>query len=208
MKKTTKKKVPRKPPARRLSVYNAMEIALRKEGFVRPGALGSYLIDKFLSNNHYIFAADALENGFYKEKKNAFSDWRQCLIDGEWIIHDNEENAANNTKGKCRPGKRLNGYLNKEKIKHEEIVTTRMLETALSAKVSLEDFEAFKVEFTTMMSGLTTWMGSYLKQNPPDTPARRVILVRNIKKGIVGFTEADIDKEERNHPDYRSFIKN
>jgi hypothetical protein len=186
---TTKSKAVKVTP-RKYSVYNAMEIALRDQGFVLAGRLGSYLMEKFLANDGEISAKEADDKGFLE--KMTFAEWRAALINKEWLEYDHDRAVATKKIGVCSPGKRLNRYLNKEKILNKNLVTTEMLDARVDV---LQDLLKNLIEIV----------------DPPYTPAKGEEYRSDTKVLVDAIATKILENGERSrprHPDYSRALKN
>ena len=124
---------------RKYTVYPAMAKMLRSHEFLRPAALSTFLLDKFLDGDRTLTEKEAIDNEFIVKKRKddrAFSIWRSQLVENGWLVYDHDQAVLKKTIGVCAPGKRLTAYLNKEKIQNKELVTTDMLEKRM-AKVDV-----------------------------------------------------------------------
>lgn len=196
--KSAKKKRASKVKPRKYSVYNAMEIALRDHGFVLAGRLGSFLIEKFLVNDGIdLNLKEAKDKGFLGEV--SFSEWRTALVDKEWLMYDHEKAVATKKIGVCYPGKRLNRYLNKEKILNKNLVTTEML-----------DKESQRIDGRIdVLQGLLRNLIELV--DPPYTDEKAEEYEGNTKLLVDAIETKILENGERpkpKHPDYSKILKN
>ena len=156
---------------RAFKVYKTVESALRRDGFTRPGALATELLQMFLERDGEIRSTKFISKKICDDGE--FSILRRKLIEKRWIIWSESQSY----KARCYAGKRIIPFINREKIASEELVTKNdiipkaVLESELqSTKAKLSDVERrlSKIE-ATIDRGITR----FLEKNPPDTPSRR-----------------------------------
>lgn len=102
---------------RKFKTYNAVDCALRKQGFKKSGLIATLLLEAFLEDNGRLLASKVTVRGVCEEGK--FRDWRKELIDKGWLIWSEKQDD----KGQYYSGKRLIPYLNREKLSSKEVVT-------------------------------------------------------------------------------------
>lgn len=151
--------------------YKTVESALRRDGFSRPGALATVLLQMFLEREGEIRSTNFVSRTICDEGE--FSILRRKLIEKRWIIW----NESQTYKARCFPGKRIIPFLNREKIASEELVTKKdiipknVLEEELrNTKAKLSDVER---RLTKIEATIDTGITLFLTDNPPDTPCRR-----------------------------------
>lgn len=188
-----------KKVVRKYSVYNAMEKALRKDDFEFPGVLATFLMDIFLDGDGFITLNEAQGRSFCGKNRGDFSAWRDRLVEHQWISYDHQQALESKTIGKCLPGKRLNRYLNKEKLQNETLVTTRMLDKKMAKVDVLQDLVKVLIE----------------KIDPPYTEEKEDAYLADseafydaIEMKILESGSRRNSRKKPEHPDYTKALKN
>ena len=148
---------------RKFTVYNALEVALRRGKIEKAGATSTLLLETFLEDGGRLKASKVYSRELCEEAH--FMVWRKVLIQKEWLVWS--ESQAD--KGQYHPGKKLIPYINKEKSSQKEIVTKDEVP-------SKADFNNLKLELTDTKNRVTTIeesmkkVYSKLKLGEPDPP--------------------------------------
>ena len=102
---------------RKFKTYNALMLALRKDGMKMHGSTATLLLECFIEDGGRLQASKLVARGLCEEGKFTF--WRDEMIKSGWLIWT--QNQAD--KGQYWAGKKLVSYLNKEKLFSKEIAT-------------------------------------------------------------------------------------
>ena len=165
---------------RKYTQYKALECALRRDKYSRPGALSSQLLTAFLEQNGEILSESFI--GSQLCEKGQFSSLRRRLIQDGWLIW----NPHQQYKAIYFAGKKLIKYINREKLLSQEVVIKSeiipkaILELELSqTKTRLNNVEN---RLTKLEKTVENGIEKYLAKNPPDTPERRHRVRKNFEE--------------------------
>jgi hypothetical protein len=104
---------------KKFSTYNMLSMALKRDQVVNYGATTTLLLECFVCNGGELKAGMVESRGLCKEKQ--FKIWREELIKKGWI------NYTLGDYSRHTPGNKLIKYINREKLSHDEVATTREL---------------------------------------------------------------------------------
>lgn len=113
----SKSKSPCKAKERKFRHYNALEVALRRSGMKKAGAVATLLFELFLEDGSRLQSTRVVSHGICDE--GCFTKWRDEMIKGGWLVWSNNQSD----KGIYFAGKLLIPYLNKERMATREIVS-------------------------------------------------------------------------------------
>lgn len=156
---------------RRFKTYNAMEIALRKSGMQKPGAVSTLLLEAFLEDGGRLPASKSVARGVCKEGE--FGQWRKALIEKGWL----QWSESQQDKGQYFPGKKLMPYVNKEIIAQKEIATRESVEQVRAEKADRSELEVTRQRLEATNRALAEIAESVREIQealiPPDTPEKK-----------------------------------
>jgi hypothetical protein len=145
------KKRTRESLNREFGVYVALTKALSRNKVTQPGTHATLLLELFLKKDGKLFARDVFEKGLCLEGK--FKVWRDGLVKKGWLDYDLQDAERQKTWQYYRPGEKLVAYINKEKLRAQEIATKAELQnlrvdfnTQLVAKADKEEVDQLRSE--------------------------------------------------------------
>ena len=155
--------------------YNALQLALRRSGVVNSGSVATLLLECFLENGGRLQATKVVCRGICEEGK--FSLWREEMVKLDWLLWS----ASQADKGIYFPGKRLNHYLNSEKIFSRDLVTRDDIipKEDIATK---KELESVKNRLSVLEKAIDKGIENYLFDNPPDNEARRIVARKNFEE--------------------------
>lgn len=164
---------------RKYTVYNALEIALRKLKMPNSGSVARVLLECFLEDGGRLQAAKVVARGICEEGK--FSLWRDELVKNNWLVWS----LSQMDKGHYHSGKKLLPYVNKEKLASREIVTREDIlpKEEIATKMELQqtqnELEAVKERLSKVEDAIERGVEVFLDENPPKTAERRLLAKEN-----------------------------
>lgn len=148
---------------RRFSTYKALECALRRGKYSRPGVLATHLLETFLEKNGEFRSDVLVADGACKPGQ--FTSLRRKLIRDGWVIWSEHQTY----KARYFAGKKMIKYINTEKTTSCEVATMEDLSSlATKTEVVALQKRVHKLE-QVIENGIT----QYLADNPPDNASRR-----------------------------------
>lgn len=160
-----------KKNARKYGVYNALEIAFRKAGFEKSGALTTLLLETFLENKG-ILTANAVKKAELCTDEG-FKVWREPLIKAGWLAYDHELAKALKKGSLHQAGKQLVPYINKEIMKFQHVAT----------KSDIDSIRADYSHLEGRLQALETAFDSLIERvDPPSSPEKRRYYTANPAK--------------------------
>lgn len=132
--------------SRKYAVYKTLAAAVTRSGIKQAGVTASLLLKTFIENDG-ILTAKTVEDLELCDSEG-FKAWRDPLIKAGWLLYDHEYARAVKKGSLHQPGKKLISYLNKERMRNQEIATKKYVDgkIAASEKQSASEMEVMRSE--------------------------------------------------------------
>lgn len=153
----------RRVPNRKFKNSEPLRLALLRSKIEHSGAASTLLLEAFIEDSGRLTASKVVSRGLCQEGE--FSQWRRKMVDGGWIVWS----EIQSDKGQYFPGKKLIGYINKEKVSSKEIVTKDEVIPKEEAATKAE-LQELKIRMNRIEDAVAELQKTY---EPPETEEKR-----------------------------------
>lgn len=154
---------------RKFVSYNALYKSLGAAGVSKSGATATLLLELFLEDGGRLQASKVVSRGICEE--GHFSEWRDGMVKAGWLVWSHTQAD----RGLYFAGKRLASYLNREKLKTQEIATKQDL-AGKADRDEVQELRAMLNEHEERLAKIED-VSRRLQQaiEPPDTPEKSAL---------------------------------